>query len=1010
MTRNFAPGSQTLHNVEGGNLDRLQLSWDAPSFAELGLVLAGACAPVEFRLLHLTEIGEGQPAAYRRAMANVISCLSSTDCSSLYIVSGRPEGVELYVGVAGAKGSRATQAMDLLGTTFKGNFPGAELLELRHGSPTLEAFSERLGQSRHLGLITGVPSLNEADRGQTDEDFQGIERLANSLVGETWQLIVVAEPAKETEIHQTLEQIYELSTVLSANIRQSVQHSANSNWQLTKTTGTSETRTKGESVADSRGKSEGWNNSSSQGSKTRNAGTTESRTTTDNDSLAVGSNLSSAEGSSHGASIAMTRERTDKRAEELQKHLNETLIERFHLGRSKGMYRTAVYASALTSSTYERLSRGVLSIFQGETSSVTPLRAHKLQFTSPLALDPLLQIQSMPNAGSNVENLLAHSVPFATLDNLYGATWLNTQELALIAGLPHKELPGVKIRKSVEFALNTGASGGAPGELLQLGHIIQHGRLLEHKRVDLPRRELSKHVFVTGVTGAGKTTTCMNLLLESKRPFLVIEPAKTEYRALHGSGIEVDYYTLGREDLTPFRLNPFELVSRHQSLASHISVLKATLAAVFPMEAAMPSIVEEAIINAYKQQGWDIHSGANFLIDDPWAEGALAWPTFSDMISELDNVIASKGMGREFEEKYRGSLVARLSSLTLGTKGRMLNTRHSLDFDKLLDRCVVIEMEELKDEQDKALFMGLILTRLAECMKHRHRRNSEFQHLTLVEEAHRLLSRPEPGDAESKKMGVEMFANLLAEVRKYGEGLIIADQIPNKLVADVIKNTNTKIVHRLFAADDRNSIGDAIGLNDDQKSFLPLLQPGETVIYCGGWHAPVRVQIAQNARTDGAEIREEEIRKRGARQLWEQRSKLLPSLSGLAVLQQEQLAGFLHDGVQMLNMFLKINYLSRRAQQHLMRERIQQKLSAHLNVWKQHLALAPLSVESLLLALFRDCASMLAWQERDWSIAREQLPQLFEQLSISLDAYDTHLGATRSAQTLMTTIEIFDSF
>lgn len=189
------------------------------------------------------------------------------------------------------------------------------------------------------------------------------------------------------------------------------------------------------------------------------------------------------------------------------------------------------------------------------------------------------------------------------------------------------------------------------------------------------------------------------------------------------------------------------------------------------------------------------------------------------MIAQLDKVITSKQMGREFEEKYRGSLVARLTSLTLGVKGRMLNSRYSMNFDQLLDRRVVIEMEEIKDEKDKALLMGLIINRLAECMKQRHRIQPDFRHLTLIEEAHRLLSRPEPGDAESKKMGVEMFANLLAEVRKYGEGLIIADQIPNKLIADVIKNTNTKIVHRLFAADDRKIIGDAIGLSEEQQAF-----------------------------------------------------------------------------------------------------------------------------------------------------------------------------------------------
>lgn len=993
-----------------------QIDWAAPDFAQLYRLSVDTLEPpVDYQLMHLTEIGEGKPDAYRQAMANVISCLNDQACSTVYIIAGRPEGVELYLGVAARQGAAAARAM--LQATFEGNFLGAKLEELRSGNPKL---SNLLASSQHLGLITGVPSFNDEPNSPQEEDFQGLERLANSLIGEqSWQLIIVAEPGSDAEIRQTLEQIYELSTQLSASIKQSVQHSENAGRQSTRTTGTSETQTNGTSTNDSRGKNEGWssgtntsrNNSGS--SKGKNGGTNESRTTGTSDSLARGSSDSLADGTSSGESISLTRERVDKRAEELQKHLSETLIERFLQGRSKGMYRTAIYVGAAKKATYERLSRGVVSIFQGNRSSVTPLRIHTLPVNAPLALGDLLRIRRFGAADHRPGTLLAHSVPFDTPGTLHGATWLNTRELALVAGMPHRELPGIKVRKNVDFALNAG-NPELHEKALQLGRIIQHGRLLQDKTVCLPRRELTKHVFITGVTGAGKTTTCMSLLLASQLPFLVIEPAKTEYRALHGQGRDIDYYTLGREDLTPFRLNPFELVSNRQNLSSHIAILKATLAAVFPMEAAMPSIVEEAIINAYKAKGWDIHSTSNFLVDDPWAPGTDVWPTFSDLIAELDGVITAKGMGKEFEEKYRGSLVARLTSLTLGTKGRMLNTRYSLDFDRLLDRCVVIEMEELKDEQDKALFMGLIITRLAECMKQRHRHNPDFQHLTLVEEAHRLLSRTESGDAESKKLGVEMFANLLAEVRKYGEGLIIADQIPNKLVPDVIKNTNTKIVHRLFAADDRNAIGDAIGLSDEQKDFLPLLQPGETIIYCGGWHAAVRVSIDQHTRTDNAEIPEAEIRSRGRQQLWEQRQRLLPNLSRAPALHRsEDLADFLHDGQLMLSMFLKINHLRGKSLDS-MREKIRQRLANRLEDWQARLQLTVPGVASLLLDTLLDCGNLpfkkeQNWQEDDWILIRASLPLLLEKLLDSLAAFDNCANSSPEVRQVLTPILPFDS-
>jgi hypothetical protein len=947
-------------------------------------------------------------------MANVISCLNNTNSAGIYILSGRPDGVALYVGVASATaGSDIPEAGQTFRAAFEGNFLGSQLTELKQDNTKI---TEMLATSKHLGLVTGVPTFNEDEANLENQDFQGIERLANSLIDETWQLIIVAEPGTDEEIRDTLDQIYNLSTQLSEHIKHSVQHSENQGWQNSETRGKSDSFTDGSSVTDTRGKNEGGSNdkSSSEGSsgnswskgnsqsQSKSFGSNESKATGTSNSTTKGTNSSDTTGKSGGSSTALTRERIDKRMEEMQKHVSQTLIDRFSQGRSKGMFRSAIYVTAETKATYDRLSRGVLSIFQGNQPNVTPLRVHKLQTDTKLKLVDLLQIRRL-NRHPSMKTALVHSTP---VDDQYiaGATWLNNRELALIMGLPSLELSGIKIRKSVDFALNTSDIKDEASSL-KLGNIIQHGRVLPNKTVDLPLSELNKHIFITGVTGAGKTTTCMKLLLESDLPFLVIEPAKTEYRALYNQGVEIDYYTLGREDLTPFRLNPFELL-KHQNLSSHIATLNATLAATFPMEAAMPSIVEEAIINAYKAKGWDIHTSENFISDDPWELGSYVWPTFADMIGQLDVVIKSKGMGKEFEEKYRGSLVARLTNLTLGTKGRMLNTRYSLDFSQLLDRRVVIELEEIKDEQDKALFMGLIIGRLAECMKQRHREKPDFKHLTLIEEAHRLLSRPEPSDGGSKKMGVEMFANLLAEVRKYGEGLIIADQIPNKLVSDVIKNTNIKIVHRLFSADDRNIIGDAMGLSDEQKEFLPLLQPGETVIYCGGWHAPVRVKIQQHAKTDNPDIPEAEFKQRGNQQLWAQRHKLLPKLAACQAMNSaDTLADFLYQGGLMLNAILKIN----QNQGKQLNEKIRNRFLRLLEEQQQKLNATQPEVSALLKCLLLDCLNVSGWSAEDLQRLADLLPLVIAKLADSLDEFDQLIVQDRESKHVLQSLKLIDS-
>ena len=913
------------------------LGWQAP----LLNIQDFSVAPnkLSYRFYRIDEIIEEKAAVHRLAMSNVIACMNDAEASLIYMISCDGQGVSFYVGVAAGNDDAAIQTGILLEQTFSGNFLGARLKSV---SEKNDEIANALSEMNRYGVISGIPSFNEAEGQLGDEEFQGVERLVNSLAGEAWRMIIVAEPGQSKDIRQVIENIYDCATDLSSQLKYSVQQSENTNRQNSKakgisssdTVGENDSSTKGESdtssvnkgtsetrgtskgVSENKGNSSSPSSNSSKGSNDSKSvndgtsiskGTNESRTQGSNTSRTAGSSFTETEGVSEGDSLALTRERTNKHCEEMLKHLSDTQLPRFRQGHGKGMFRTAIYLCAEKKGTFERLSHSVLSIFQGNQASMTPLRLSHLQQARPDKLADLLRIHDAQVLTGASQLELVHSIAVSPASGaLQNATWLNGEELALLMGLPGKELPGIKIRKSVNFALNVPVCDNETGHI-ELGKIVQHGKPLDFKSVHLRKDELNKHVFITGVTGSGKTTTCMKLLLESGLPFLVIEPAKTEYRALHGMGHDIQYYTLGREDLTPFRLNPFELVSSKEKLSSHIDILKNTLNAVFPMEAAMPYIVEEAIIEAYKVKGWDIHSGENWLIDSPFAVDSDAWPNFSDMIAELDGIIVAKKMGQEFTEKYRGSLVARLSNLTLGTKGRMLNCRHSINFDQLLDQRVVIELDEIKDENDKALLMGLLITRIAECIKQRHARQHDYRHLTLIEEAHRLLSKPEAAEGGSKKLGVDMFCNLLAEVRKYGEGLIIADQIPNKLVSDVIKNTNIKIVHRLFSADDREVIGDTMCLDDKQKNHLPLLQPGEAVIYGGGWHAPVLVQIERNSDTNASEIDEAEIQVQGQQQIWATRERLYPHLAACNLFDNAtSFTDFQRDARKVLSVFVKL--------------------------------------------------------------------------------------------------------
>ena len=181
----------------------------------------------------------------------------------------------------------------------------------------------------------------------------------------------------------------------------------------------------------------------------------------------------------------------------------------------------------------------------------------------------------------------------------------------------------------------------------------------------------------------------------------------------------------------------------------------------------------------------------------------------------------------------------------LGSKGFMLDTPRSFDFKSLLKKKVILELEEIKNPSEKSFIMGLILLNLNEALKSIYKEDKSFRHITLVEEAHRLLSKYEAGDSLNKKSGVEAFSDMLAEVRKYGESLMIVDQIPNKLTPEVLKNTNTKIVHRIFAIDDKEAIGNTMALSKEQKEFLSKLEVGRAIVFNQKFYNAIQVQIKE---------------------------------------------------------------------------------------------------------------------------------------------------------------------
>ncbi|MEV0801968.1 ATP-binding protein [Kribbella sp. NPDC050281] len=410
--------------------------------------------------------------------------------------------------------------------------------------------------------------------------------------------------------------------------------------------------------------------------------------------------------------------------------------------------------------------------------------------------------------------------------------------LAAIARPPVREIAGVRAIEQVRFDLTP----ETPPDGIPLGEVLDAaGRVATTMTVSLDT--LNRHALVTGATGSGKSQTIRHLLeglTKRSVPWLVIEPAKAEYAAMAGRlgpDAPVAVIRLGDPDAIPLSLNPLEPEAGFP-LQTHLDLVRALFLAAFEAHEPFPQVLSQALTRSYTSLGWDI------ALSRPARDGRTPqYPTLADVQSAARSVIDDIGYGAELAADVRGFVDVRLASLLLGTPGRFLGAGHPLDIADLLSRNVVLELEDVGDDQDKAFCMGIVLIRLIEHLRVRSARDSVppgLRHITVVEEAHRLLKASTDGTTNH---AVEMFAGLLAEIRAYGEGIIVAEQIPSKVIPDVVKNSALKILHRLPAADDRETVGATMNLTAPQSRAVVSLPPGQAALFTDGMDRPVLIRV-----------------------------------------------------------------------------------------------------------------------------------------------------------------------
>ena len=423
------------------------------------------------------------------------------------------------------------------------------------------------------------------------------------------------------------------------------------------------------------------------------------------------------------------------------------------------------------------------------------------------------------------------------------AILVSSNELAIHMGLPRNSVPGFPVVEHIDFGKEiVKYDSNDESKKISLGNIFNMGKVIEENKVELDLESLSMHTFISGATGSGKSNTIyhlLNKLIIEDIKFMVIEPAKGEYKKVLGHRKDVRVFGTNPNLTELLHINPFRFPKEIHVL-EHIDRLIEIFNVCWPMYAAMPAILKEAIIQAYRKCGWDLDLSINFKNDN-------FFPTFIDLLEELKNVIKLSEYSEEVKSNYIGSLTTRVKSLTNGLNGQIFSS-NEINNEILFDTNVIVDLSRVGSQETKSLLMGVLVMRLSEHrMATSKTSNRKLHHVTVLEEAHNILrAKNSASSVEGSNVAekaVEMISNAIAEMRTYGEGFIIVDQSPSAVDISAIRNTNTKIIMRLPEENDRKIAGKSAALKEEQINEIARLPKGVAVVYQNDWIEAVLCQI-----------------------------------------------------------------------------------------------------------------------------------------------------------------------
>ncbi len=856
------------------------------------------------RLFKITEMVYEKDEFATYKFASVFNALSTANCAVFILIDSDGEKTDFYMGIRAADPELTPNTLkDTLKNAMVGQFPGIKTQDY------LDEDMHRLLDKKvnNISLVSCVANSKDSENRENSSFLQGLEKLAYAMQGERYTAVILANATTQRQLDEIRHSYEEIYSQLAPFAKSQVSYSVNASENLSRAL--SMARAKGTSHTESRSHTEGTSDtkSSSFSESTTRPGTASK--VVGGLSVAagiVGTALSIAlpgvgsllalggsaviskglgvlgemtkdsitsgttTGESHSRTQSDTSGSSDTRSETETRTETETkgvsrgtgqnltlnmenktisnMLERIDLQlkrlqefESLGMWECSAYFMSERSHTAEIAASTYKALMRGENSGVEVCAVNswrsfekkQVQLLAEYALNLIHPVFSYQSS--------AGEIPVTPCSLVSG------NELAIHMGLPRKSVCGLPVIEHADFGKEVVSySRRETQATVNLGHVFHMGSECANY-VRLDRSSLSMHTFVTGSTGSGKSNTVYEMLRQLDTVgvnFLVVEPAKGEYKNVFGHDANVSVFGTNPDYTELLRINPFRF-PKGVHVLEHVDRLIEIFNVCWPMYAAMPAVLKEAVLQSYEVCGWDLQTSENDYDED-------LFPTFRDLLTELVDVVDNSAYDQEVKSNYKGSLETRIRSLANGLNGQIFST-DEVDNRVLFDRNVIVDLSRIGSLETKSLIMGILVMRLNEHrMTGAEGMNVPLRHVTVLEEAHNILKRTSPGEggAEGANVAgksVEMLSNAIAEMRTYGEGFIIADQSPSAVDISAIRNTNTKIIMRLPDEADRRLAGRAAALKAEQLDEIAKLPRGVAVVYQNDWLEPVLCKIGRFA-------------------------------------------------------------------------------------------------------------------------------------------------------------------